>query len=234
MPSTLTSAFLLSVSSAATYIAYQHYSLSRKVTCTTTPYVQNSSVVLPNPLSTNASAYIIIHELASKHVLKAELSTPVTTNQEFETVLIRFVRHTMSSFSRYPPAYILYFLTKSPYDRQTFNAEYLQSLDFKSGDRVCGVYVVSSRSNNRVTLSLDAPESYKGPNAEGMIVVEVEDRGEEVVFSNHTVMWRKKGTGERGPLESAVGRWVHGFMVRALVEGGVGAVTSGHRGVKEE
>lgn len=86
----------------------------------------------------------------------------------------------MSSFSLYPPAYIFYYLTRSPSVRQTFNAKYLGSLDFQPGDRVCGVYVVTSRSDNHVTLSLNAPESYKGPKMEGMIVVEVEDEEQQV------------------------------------------------------
>jgi hypothetical protein len=234
MFSTFLSTLLLPITSAAVYVAYQHYILSRKVTCTTTPYLQTSSIVLPTPISSNKSAYIIAHELASKRVSKRELDTPHTTSQELNAMLTRFLRHTMSSFSRYPPAYILYYLTKSPSDRQTFNANYLRSLDFQPGDRVCGVYVVSATSCHHVTLSLDAPESYKGPKAEGMIVVEVEDEGEEVQVRNHTVMWRKKGEGERGPLESAVGRWVHALMVRALVEEGVKKLRGSGRRTKGE
>ena len=232
MSSMFLSALLLPVVSAGAYLAYQHYSLSRKVTCRTTPYLQASSIVLPSPISSNESTYIVSHELACKRISRIELDTPTATNQDLNALLTRFVRHTMSSFSRYPPAYILYYLTKSPSDRQTFNAKYLQSLDFQPGDRVCGVYVVSSRSNNRVTLLLDAPKSYKGPRMEGMIVVEVEYEGDEVEFRNHTIMWRKKGEGEKGPLESAVGRWVHALMVRALVEGGVKEVSASSRRVK--
>ena len=152
-------------------------------------------------------------------------------------LLLRYVRHTMTAFAGYPPAYMLYYLCKSHEDRKTFDKKYLQGLDFEIGDRVCGVYVVGSRTDEQVVLDLDPPESYKGPKAEGMIVVEAEledIKGESgdgtkeveqhVVFKDHTVMWRKKGEGEKGPLESVVGRWVHGLMVRGLVEGGVRAL----------
>lgn len=63
-----------------------------------------------------------------------------------------------------------------------------------------------------------------GPKAEGVLVVEVREEEEEVVFVNHTVMWRKRGMEKKGVLEGGVGRWMHGGMVRGLVEGGVRAV----------
>ena len=80
---------------------------------------------------------------------------------------------------------------------------------------------MSSRDAVRITLDLNAPESYAGPLVEGMLVVEIKEEGSNTAFINHTVLWRGKGKGGAGVLETAGGRWMHGLMVRRLVESGV-------------
>jgi len=201
---------------SALYLAYLYATLSRKVQCQTTPYLQNRTIAIPSIVQTSPENYIVHHECARKTVAREPLGGPKP-----EELLIPFLRHTMATFSTRPPSWGIWYMIKDAKDRESFNAAYIRSLRFTPGDRVCGVYVVTSRDNERVTLTLDAPASYKGPSVEGILVVEVKEQGDNITFVNHTVMWREKGKGHAGVLEGKFGRWMHALMVRGLVEGGV-------------
>jgi hypothetical protein len=201
---------------SAFYLTYLHLNLSRRVKCQTTHYLQDETILVPKTVQNSPERYIIHHECARKSIPTASLKT--SSKPEMLTL---FLRNTMATFSRYPPAWGIWYLIKDSKDRSTFNSAYIRSLPFALGDRACGVYVVSSRDAARITLELNAPESYTGPLVEGMLVVEIKEEGDETTFVNHTVMWREKGKGSGGILESTGGRWMHGLMVRGLVESGV-------------
>jgi hypothetical protein len=266
MPSKLllaTSIPLVPLTCTALYLTYIHYRESRKgIHSRTTPHLQSPSLTpyLPKPIQENKSKYILHHEVAHASVpisaLSSHYSSSLRRNPQGEEeddehevakggvdldeVLTEFLRHTMTTFStRAPPAYAIRRLLKnSPPDvRTSFESRYLRTLGFNPGDRVCGVYVVSSRSPERVVLDLDAPEGYSGPVVEGLLAVEVEVdlQGEVVRFRNHTVMWREKGgAGPANVLDSVVGRWVHGNMVRWIVESGVDGVVGESKKGKNE
>ncbi|KAF2741976.1 hypothetical protein M011DRAFT_472627 [Sporormia fimetaria CBS 119925] len=207
------------IAAPALYIAYQHISLAAKVQCRTTPYLQTSTLSVPNEVQQNPERYIIHHERACKTIARTQIDG--VTRAEALTL---FLRHTMSTFSHLPPAWGIWYMLKDARDRKTFDEKYIQCLGFEKGDRVCGVYVVELRNGGRAVLRLDAPKSYSGPRVEGMLVVGMEDEeaGEMVRFVNHTVLWREKGGGSKSVLEGKVGRYVHGLMVRRLMETAVG------------
>jgi hypothetical protein len=211
----------LPFASVAFYAAYLHITLSSKVQCQTTPYLQDETIAMPDDVHRNLEEYIIHHECARKTISTASLKT----NQGSE-MLTRFVRHTMTTFSRYPPAWGLWYLTKAAEDRETFDSKHIRSLQFVPGDRVCGVYVVTSRDKGRITLTLEPPKSYTGPLVEGLLIVEIKQEGSQTSFANHTVMWRRKGKSSAGVLEGAAGRWMHGLQVRSLIESGVQQLSS--------
>jgi hypothetical protein len=213
----------LPVASAALYLAYLHLTLAGKVQCQTTPYLRDKSIAIPDNVQSNLEEYTVYHECARKSIPTAALKTASESE-----MLTRFLRQTMATFSRYPPAWGLWYLTKDAKDRDTFNPKHIRSLQFVPGDRVCGVYVVTARDRERVTLTLDAPESYVGPRAEGSLIVEIKEGECQTTFANHTVMWRRKGEGSAGVLEGAFGRWMHGLQVRSLIESGVEHLSS-HR-----
>jgi hypothetical protein len=206
----------LPFASATLYFAYLHITLSRKVQCQTTPYLRDETIAVPDDVRCKLEEYVIHHECARKSTSTASLK--ITQGEE---MLTSFLRHTMTTFSRYPPAWGLWYLTKAAKDRETFKPTHIDSLQFVHGDRVCGVYVVTSKDEGRVTLSLTPPESYTGPAVEGLLIVEVKQQGSQTSFANHTVMWRPKGKGSAGVLEGAFGRWMHGLQVRSLIESGV-------------
>jgi len=211
---------------SALYLAYLHTTLSRKVQCRTTPYLQDKSIPIPSTAQTSPEDCIVHHECARKTVARESLG-----GSRPEELLAPFLRHTMAIFSTRPPAWGIWFMIKDAKDRDSFSAAYIRSLRFSPGDRVCGVYVVTSRDNERVTLTLDAPASYKGPPVDGILVVEVKEERDRITFINHTVMWREKGKGHAGVLEGKFGRWMHALMVRGLVEGGVQQLC---RGIEEK
>ena len=204
----------LPIAGSALYLAYLHATLARKVQCRTTPYLQDKSISIPSIAQMSSEDYIIHHECASKTVARESRK-----GSKPGELLTPFLRHTMAMFSTRPPAWGIWYMIKDAKDRQSFNAAYIRSLRFTPGDRVCGVYVVTARDNERVTLTLDAPASYRGPSVKGMLAVEVKEEGDKLAFVNHTVMWREKGKGHAGVLEGKFGRWMHAFMVRGLVEG---------------
>ena len=210
------------------YLAYLHLSLARKVQCQTKHYIQDKTITIPTTVEDDPEKYIIHHERARK-------SIPSTSLESFSKPEIptRFLRHTMATFSGYPPAWGIWYLIKDTKDRDTFSLPYIQALEFVPGDRVCGVYVVSSRDEERIALTLDAPESYKGPVVEGMLVIELKDEENETTFINHTIMWREKGKGSAGVLESPGGRWMHGLIARGLVESGVQKLLADVKNKKE-
>ncbi|CAG5154290.1 uncharacterized protein ALTATR162_LOCUS3546 [Alternaria atra] len=200
---------------SALYLTYLHITLSRSVQCQTTPYLQDKSIAIPDTVQNSSENYIIHHECTRKKI------STVALGASKPEMMVLFLRHTMATFSKRPPAWGIWYMIKDAKDRNTFNSAYIRSLQFVLGDRVCGVYVVTSRDKERITLTLDAPGSYKGPLVEGMLVVEVKEEGDQTTFINHTVMWREKGKGNAGVLEGVVGRWMHGLMVRGLIESGV-------------
>jgi hypothetical protein len=151
---------------------------------------------------------------------------------DISAVLRRYLRGTMTAFSWTPQAFLL--RASLPRDaksvRQTFNTDYIQSLDFLPGDRVNGFWKVMSivpallapgLKQHRAEMALDAPPGYTGPVVEGVIVAGMETVGDGgVLFFNETWMWRKQG--ERPVLlERHVGRWLHEVLAGWLVMNGV-------------
>ena len=177
--------------------------------------MQATTVTLPTEVLEDASRYVIMHETASKAVPTDALPRYNSP----EVLLTTYMRHTMTAFSNYPPAWIIHFLIKSPSDRATFNSAYIKNLNFQEGDLVCGVYRVVKRTSNSVELLFDAPESYRGPPATGMLATKVEQRGEQTVFLNDVILWRKKHESPV-PLESGIGRWMHAIIAMSLMENG--------------
>jgi hypothetical protein len=201
----------------ALYVAYLHNNLSGKVQCQTTPYLQDETIAVPDTIMSNSNDHIIHHECARKSIPTASLGTASDAE-----ILTLFLRRTMTTFSKSINTWGLYYLIRDPKERDTFNPAYLSALNFVPGDRVCGVYVVTSRERRRVTLTLDAPASYAGPLVDGLLVIEVKQEQSWTSFVNHTVLWRKKGFRATATvLEGAGGRWMHGLLVRRLVESGV-------------
>jgi hypothetical protein len=105
----------LPVASAALYLAYLHFTLAGKVQCQTTPYLRDKSIAIPDNVQSNLEEYTVHHECARKSIPTAALKTASESE-----MLTRFLRQTMATFSRYPPAWGLWYLTKDAKDPNTF------------------------------------------------------------------------------------------------------------------
>jgi hypothetical protein len=208
----------------ALYLAYLHNNVSGNVQCQTTPYLQDETIAVPDNILCNLKDHVIYHECARKSISTESLGT--TSDPE---ILTLFLRRTMTTLAKSVNTWGLYYLLRDAKERDTFDSAYLSSLHFVPGDRVCGVYVVTSRERERVTLTLDAPASFATRIADGLLVIEVKQEGPWTSFVNHTVMWRKKGFIQPATsLEWAGGRWMHKLMVRRLVESSVQQLLSKH------
>lgn len=214
----------LPLATSTLYLLYRHI---HTIPTLTTPYLRDPSIPLPPDVRENLGRYILHHETVCKTL---PCASPLPGEEEEGDILTTFLRHSMSTFSHSLAGWGIWCLLSSHTDKRTFKEAYIRALDFVPGERVCGVYVVSSRSPAKVTLNLDMPEGYAGAKVDGMLVVEVREEGGEVGFVNHTVMWREEGRGVRGALETGVGRWVHGIMAGRLVKGGVRGVMGGKEG----
>ncbi|KAI0843998.1 hypothetical protein F5Y00DRAFT_213662 [Daldinia vernicosa] len=217
---------------------------------------------LPSDVRHHPEQYVVARERVTSALVPVSSLRPefISKKGNLSGLLDSYLSATMTAFSWTPQALLLARMASSLPDpeayRRTFDAEYLAACRFRPGDRVCGVYVVRSRSRSkgRVVLDLAPPEGWTGPVVGGALVVGFDvvdvdragrgrrnerereregkgkgkDEGEgEVRFVNETVMWREKEGGKATLLEGWVGRWFHTMMARWLVVKGVEAVTGG-------
>ncbi|KAN0111108.1 hypothetical protein V8E51_007495 [Hyaloscypha variabilis] len=196
-PSTglITSAII--IGTPIVYLSFVHARLSQRIHHTTKKGTATATEII-NVESISHSVIeekcFMIHDIASKPVRK-ELLPTLDTN----TLLTTFIRNTMTRFSSFPQAWLLRLIS----DHTTFKKTYIEKLEFKDGDVVCGVYRVVLRTEEKVELLM------KQGSVEGRLVVGIEPKGEDMVFYSETVMWKGKDDKTVMPLERAVPKWLH-------------------------
>jgi hypothetical protein len=196
-PSTglITSAII--IGTPIVYLNFVHARLSQRIHHTTKKgtltATEISNVDSISPTVTEEKCFMI-HDIASKAVRK-ELLPALDAN----TLLTTYISNTMTRFSSFPQAWVLRLIS----DRATFKKTYIEKLEFKDGDVVCGVYRVVLRTEEKVELLM------KQGSVEGRLVVGIEPEGEDLVFYSETVMWKGKGDKTVMPLERAVPKWLH-------------------------
>jgi hypothetical protein len=196
-PSTglITSAII--IGTPIVYLSFVHARLSQRIHHTTkkgpltTTEISNVDSISRSVIEEKC---FMIHDIASKPVRK-ELLPTLDTN----TLLNTYIRYTMVRFSSLPQAYVLRLIS----DRATFKKTYIENLEFKDGDVVCGLYRVVLRTEEKVELLM------KQGDVEGRLVVGIEPKGEDMVFYSETVMWKGKDDKTIMPLERAVPKWLH-------------------------
>ncbi|KAG8168227.1 hypothetical protein KVR01_003916 [Diaporthe batatas] len=105
-------------------------------------------------------------------------------------------------------------------------------MDFATMDqRVDGVYIVQYRGSEshgeRVEMRLSAPEGFRGPRSDGIIVAAIEpvgaDASDDVVFVNETWLWRYQNE-KPTLLEGSISRWFHSLLAAWLIGKGIESV----------
>ncbi|KAL1879843.1 hypothetical protein Daus18300_001682 [Diaporthe australafricana] len=188
---------------------------------------------LTQSVATNeVKGYILWNErVVSKPIVLSELQW---SGSGLDDLLTHYVRATMVAFTWTPQAYLLRKMLPTDVG-ETFEADYINAMDFKKVDqRVDGVYTVQYRGNDpcgeRVEMKLSSHEDYKGPRSDGIIVAAIEPlegaTSDAIVFVNETWLWRKP---DEKPtlLEGSVGRWFHSLLAAWLIGKGIKALRRG-------
>ncbi|KAF7595699.1 hypothetical protein BBP40_005143 [Aspergillus hancockii] len=211
------SSALLATSSATIIGCYFfHRSLAQRIRhefhAGTLPDSLSALVSLP-PQVLNRECHTL-YDHASRRVARKLLPA-----QDPERLFTQLLRRNMTAFSRFPQAWIL--RSKVPtVERRTFNSSYIQSLQFKEGDLVCGVYRVQERTDNKAVL-----EILLEGEVNGRLVIRFWEEGAELVFCTETIMWTKTmRSGQRRavmPLEIPILRFLHEMAAWWLIDSGV-------------
>lgn len=234
LPLTIPIAYLLYLNRATSHHTQTQTGLRDRKRCVSTiPPDVHRPVTLPKDVEHEDSEWVLTYErVVSKPVHLPTSPSPSSQPPERRSrSLTRYVRATMTAFSWTPQAFLLWasVITNSRLSR-TFNAKFIQELDFQDGDRVNGFWKVVYRGDSgvagteRVEMALDAPLGYRGPVVRGVVVAGVETVEDgRVVFVNETWMWRRQGEGAV-LLEGVTGRWLHGLLAGWLAVKGMTAV----------
>ncbi|KAE8423933.1 hypothetical protein BDV36DRAFT_290029 [Aspergillus pseudocaelatus] len=219
MPSLVyVSSILLATSSATvTYLYFLHRSLGHRIhhEFHHSELPKSVSTVVSLPVEVSRGECRAFYDHASRRVERKLLPT-----QQLEDLFILLLRRNMTAFSRFPQAWILR-LNVTPADRITFRASHIQSLQFKKGDLVCGLYRVQERAPNKAVLEL----LFKG-DVHGRLIIRFWEEGEDVVFCTETIMWTSKlqpGQSKKAivPLENPVLRFLHEMAAWWSIDSGV-------------
>ena len=179
------------------------------------------------------SEWVVTYEcVASKSIPASDLPIPLASQDSKEegkgpsALMKAYCRAVHLAFTRTPQAFAMRLLVGDEWARRTFDADWIEHLDFKMGDFVNGVYKVTyqgediAKRSERVELMIEAPASYKGDVPRGLILAEIRQVGDVVVFVNETWMWRRAEE-PLTMLETSFGAWFHALMARWLVFKGV-------------
>jgi hypothetical protein len=218
----ISSALLATSSATIAYCYFFHRSLAHRI------HHEFHDGTLPNHVSTLVSLppqvlkgeCHTLHDHASRRIARKLL--PAQQPEDLFTLLLR---RNMTAFSRFPQAWII--RMKIPFvDRKTFDASHIQSLQFKEGDLVCGVYRVQERTDNKAVLEI----LLEGP-VNGRLVIRFWEEEQDIVFCTETIMWTKTAENEERkralmPLEVPVLRFIHEMAAWWLIDSGVTYLTN--------
>lgn len=213
-------AITLASSSAVIYTIYLHRSLSHLVKHKGGNGFVNSDdenrliiESLPPELA-DPSNFVVINDVASKLIPSAKLPK----YDEPNLMLTNYLRWTMSRFSRFPQAWMLRMVFKSPEAKKTFGASFIQTLDFSPGDIVCGAYHVQVRSPTKVEFGMISAAGL--PPIDGRLVVSIQEQGDHTLFMTETLQWRRREESFQLPLERKSMKWLHELASWWLLEAG--------------
>lgn len=211
-PKLLASAVL--ISSPIAYLIYLHRSLSKSTHHGKESKRLTSSMkehISSFPETAFSSEHVMVHDWAHRSIPASKV--PALSQEQLITL---YLRHNMSLFSRrFPQAYLLRLISTQE-NRRTFNLTYISTLDFKEGDIVNSLYRVVARNGGKVEFELAPMGIVKG----GRMVIGVERRGEELICSGRTVMWKEAEEKGSMPLERAGPRWLHEVASWWLLDSG--------------
>ena len=189
---------------------------------------------LPLSLTTEPSLYNIFYDISILGIPASTIPATLTANPE--DLLITYMQHTMTLFSRTPQAWIMWLAAGNTKERRSFDKEWIESLGFEIDDLVNGMYTVVEKGGigygshgAKVVLEMRKGE------VEGRLVISArqeQNKGkgqqnegsteEHMVFGAETWMWVKKEAGVTMPMEMSGPRLMHRLGSWWLLVSGTG------------
>jgi len=211
-PKLLASALLIGAPIAN--IFYTHWSLSRfvqhgKELKRLTPSVKKTISSIPDEALSTEN--VMFHDWAQRSIPVSKV--PDLSSDE---LVILYLRHTMSRFARMPQAYVMKAIA-TPEERKTFEPSFIETLDFKVGDVVQGMYRVIARCEGKVEFEMTP---LVGVMKGGRLVISTERKGDELVCGSETVMWKDARDKEKMHLEKGIVKWFHEIASWGLLKAG--------------
>ncbi|KAI1798525.1 hypothetical protein F4811DRAFT_203423 [Daldinia bambusicola] len=157
-------------------------SSSSSASSSTTAEPLSDRDIFPSDVRHHPERYVVARERVTSHLIPVSSLRPefISKKGNLSGLLDSYLSATMTAFAGTGQGYFLKRLAAGLENREgaeeykrTFEAEYIAACKFRPGDRVCGVYVVRSRSRSkgRVVLEVAPPEGWTGPAVEGVLVV---------------------------------------------------------------
>lgn len=213
-----TAAGILSLTTAALYIQHKHSSLEAEINRGTVSDTEREKARREGTLQTVPAVQFNHHDgPRTLHERCAIILPTYSISDRSAEHFTKLLRHNMSSFARFPQAWIFWLML--PEKRHTFASSFIDSLDFREGDLVCGLYKVVKRSPTSVELSMEAPQSFGGIG--GLLVVRLEaTSGEQVALITETLQWTTGGEPKNLPLSKPIPRFLHEIASASLLVSG--------------
>lgn len=205
----------LGLTTLAAYLKHKHSSLEAKVNRHTVSaqvrseepskgHLQSLSQALLSTSSTSA----LLHEKCSIPIPNYAISSDSPKH------FTRLLRHNMSSFARYPQAWIFWLML--PKHRHTFSDSHIERLDFVEGDLVCGVYGVVKAEPTYVELSMEMPPRFGA--VAGLLVIRLDNTPNAgVVLITETLQWTSDGAIKDLPLSKPLPKFLHDIASASLL-----------------
>lgn len=209
----------LGLATLATFINHKHSSLEAKVNRHSRSAQERSEELckghlqsLPHLQLSTASASALLHE-------KCSIPIPnYTISQDSPKHFTRLLRRNMSSFARWPQAWIFWLML--PKHRHTFSASYIECLKFIEGDLVCGVYRVIKAEPTYVELSMEVPPRFG--SVAGLLVIRLDNDALDsgLLLVTETLQWTPDGNISDLPLSKPLPKFWHEIASASLLVSG--------------
>jgi hypothetical protein len=217
---------IICLTTSAAYIKRKHSLLEERVNRRTVSAQKRSDErtkgnlqSLPQAQLSNSNTPALLHEKCSLPLPNYALSNDSPEH------FTRLLRHNMSSFARYPQAWLLWLAL--PKSRHTFLRAYFEDLEFVEGDPVCGVFRVVKSKPTYIELRLEPPPRFG--TVAGLLIIRLEtgttpDSGVELI--TETLQWTLEGTIKDLPLSKPLPKLLHEFASANLLISGAAFLES--------
>lgn len=166
---------------------------------------------IPKTLTESAKDYRTVHDKVTTHIKDVTIGLSADMEGDFTALL----RHHFTQFNKTPVSWFAWLAFSTPSQRNTFQPDHINKLNFVKGDVVNGAYAVVKRSPLRVELAVSSPANLEA--VQSRLVISLRPRNQGATLISETIQWTERNSGVTLPLERLVGRFLHDLTARWLV-----------------